>query len=142
MNPLRWRKMTWAIVIFTGLMFGWMASAGGTEVCNEYPVGSVERQNCEVGEDTGTGIGVVLLGLIWFVGFLILSVIWLMTHGQKRLCPACGKAARDGEALCRKCGYNLVAAAAGQKWDATTSGQSVAAWAGSPAPQPPMTEAQ
>ena len=30
--------------------------------------------------DIGTGIGVTLIGGLWFVGFLVLSIVWFMTR--------------------------------------------------------------
>jgi hypothetical protein len=109
MNPLRWRKMTWLIWIFTALMIAWIAAgtASNTDVCDEHPIGSSARSACEAGADVGTGIGVVLIFLLWFIGFIVLSLIWFMTRSQKRTCPVCGRDVRKGQTRCKKCGYDF-----------------------------------
>ena len=116
MNPLRWRKMTWLLVIFSGLMVAWAYFGLRGEGCSDYPVGSVDRDACEVGESIGTGIGAGLLFCIWFVGFIVLSIIWFMTRGGsnrgERLCPVCGTQTKAGQTVCKKCGYDYAAAAA------------------------------
>ena len=116
MNPLRWRKMTWLILIFTGVMIVWVYSSSRTEVCSEYALGSTDRDLCEARELIGTGIGVGLLFCVWFVGFIILSIIWFMIRGGsnrgERLCPVCSTQTKAGQTLCKKCGYDYAAAAA------------------------------
>jgi hypothetical protein len=112
MNPLRWRKMTWLILLFTGLMAAWIIGGiAAQEDCgNELP-GSVERELCETGTDIGTGIGVGALFCVWFLGFVVLSIIWFMTRHDRRLCPVCGHDVRKGQLVCKKCGYDFGAAA-------------------------------
>ena len=116
MNPLQWRKMTWLIVIFSGLMVAWAYFGLRGEVCSEYQQGTLDRDACEAGESIGTGIGAGLLFCIWFVGFIVLSLIWFMTRGgsnrSERLCPVCGTQTKAGQTLCKKCGYDYAAAAA------------------------------
>jgi predicted amidophosphoribosyltransferase len=48
---------------------------------------------------------------MWFVGFIILSIIWFMTRPTRRLCPVCGSEARKGQTICKKCGHNFARAA-------------------------------
>jgi hypothetical protein len=108
MNPLRWRKMTWAIVIFSVLMLIWaIAGAAADGGCDQYPVGSAEREGCELGEDVGTGIGVTIIFILWFIGFIILSIIWFMTRGRGRVCPHCGEDVKKGRTTCKNCGYDF-----------------------------------
>lgn len=95
MNPLRWRKMTWLILIFTVLMIAWAASAFGTA-------------------DAATAaIGSTFLFGIWFIGFIILSIIWFMTRPARRYCPACGREVKKGQTTCKKCGYDFASATTG-----------------------------
>ncbi len=35
---------------------------------------------CQAGETLGRGIGVVAIGFVWFIGFLVLSLIWFATR--------------------------------------------------------------
>jgi hypothetical protein len=115
-NPLRWRKMTWLILIFTGIMIVWAYAGTRGEECSQYAVGTSDRDFCDAGETIGTGIGVSLLFCIWFIGFIILSVIWFMSRGganrSQRLCPVCGSQTKPGQTVCKKCGYDYAAAAA------------------------------
>jgi predicted amidophosphoribosyltransferase len=85
-----WRKATWAAVIWTVLMAFWTFT-GSTATM-------------------GAGLGIVLLFLVWFVGFVVLSLIWLMSRPQQRLCPVCGEPVKKGLTVCRKCGHNFAAA--------------------------------
>jgi hypothetical protein len=109
MNPLRWRKMTWVLVLFTVLMAAWIVSALGSQ-----PACPPDVVNCEAyqaGANVGTGIGVAFLFGIWFVGFIILSIIWFMTRPARRVCPVCGTEARKGQTVCKKCGYDFAGTA-------------------------------
>jgi hypothetical protein len=112
-NPLRWRKMTWAVLVFTGLMGAWAiaAVASNSDNCDEFAVGTASRSGCDAGTTVGTGIGVGLLFCIWFLGFIILSIIWFMSRPSRRLCPVCGHDARKGQTICKKCGFDFSAPA-------------------------------
>lgn len=109
MNPLRWRKMTWAIVAFTVLMGAWIIAgiAVNNDNCDDEVVGSAARSACEAGTDIGTGIGVTALFCVWLIGFTILGVIWIVTRPARRVCPSCGHEARKGERVCRNCGFDF-----------------------------------
>jgi len=101
--------MTWLIWVFTGLMAAWIIaglSAAGDN-CDEHLQGSAERTGCEAGTVIGGGIGVSALFCVWFLGFVILSVIWFMTRPTRRICPVCGTAARKGQTTCKKCGFDF-----------------------------------
>ncbi|MDQ3540223.1 MAG: bL32 family ribosomal protein [Chloroflexota bacterium] len=104
--------MTWLIWIFTALMLIWMigGSSSNADNCNEYAIGTSSRSACEAGTDIGTGIGVALLFMIWFIGFIILSIIWFMTRPNRRTCPICGNEVKKGRTVCKKCGYDFASA--------------------------------
>lgn len=72
----RWRKATWALVIWTGLMLLWVVT-GVSAVGNMSPAGSQVEQ---AGRAVGAGIGVTFIVLIWFVGFIVLALVWLMSR--------------------------------------------------------------
>ncbi len=110
MNPLRWRKMTWTIVVFSGLMLAWIIAGTSTEVCSDYTPGTADREACELGEDIGTGIGLAAILFLWFLGFVILSIIWFMSRPRHRQCPRCGEDVKRGRTACGKCGYDFAAA--------------------------------
>ena len=118
MNPLRWRKMTWAIVVFSVLMLIWaIAGAASNPGVTEQEIqdcvadGLFTRQECEdtleTAGDVGTGIGVTIIFILWFLGFIILSIIWFMTRRRGRVCPHCGEDVKKGRTTCQNCGYDF-----------------------------------
>jgi hypothetical protein len=70
-----WRKTSWVIVIWTALFVLWLV--GGVNAANQVPVGSSAEA---AGRAIGTGIGVSLIIGLWFIGFIVLSLIWFMTR--------------------------------------------------------------
>ena len=89
MKILRWRKMTWAILAWSGLMLTWMiagtASRPSQDCATDPDVinGVISLHTCQAASDVGTGIGVVLIGFLWFVGFIVLSLVWFMSRPQR-----------------------------------------------------------
>ena len=109
MNPLRWRKMTWVLLIWVAIIIAWVAAGVNQADCeNEL------TDSSQLGCEAGTGIGVGLVILFGFLGFFVLAFIWFVTR-PKRHCPACGRDVKKGQTACRKCGFDLAAAARGQQ---------------------------
>jgi RNA polymerase subunit RPABC4/transcription elongation factor Spt4 len=106
-----WRKATWAVVIWTVLMAIWII-AGSQQTPDKTCAGETGSalDLCQSAYHLGTGIGVTLLFALWFIGFVILSLIWLMSRPDRRLCPVCGEQVKKGLTVCPKCGYNFAAA--------------------------------
>jgi hypothetical protein len=71
----RWRKATWALVIWTGLIALWLVA--GLSAVGNTPAGTEAEQ---AGRAIGAGIGVTLILFIWFIGFIVLGLIWLMSR--------------------------------------------------------------
>jgi hypothetical protein len=75
-----WRKMTWVIAIWTVLFAAWGIS-GASAVSNNC---AGETGNtlaaCQAGTAIGCGIGLTLIFMLWFVGFIILSLVWFMSR--------------------------------------------------------------
>lgn len=107
MNPLRWRKMTWALLVWTGLFTVWIIGVSALESTCAPADEFVEA--CRTGEDIGTGIALAGIILLWFVGFLVLSLVWMMSRPRHRQCPRCGEDVKKGRTACKKCGYEFVA---------------------------------
>jgi hypothetical protein len=105
----RWRLLTWAILGFTGVMgivavLSIVGAVGGSD-CGRYPDGSPERSGCEAGTVLGTGLGFGIVFCVWFVGFVILGLLWLMFRPARRPCPVCGRELRQGQQRCA-CGFD------------------------------------
>jgi hypothetical protein len=104
----RWRKATWALVIWCAIILILaIAGAAGNECADEST--ELNRSACEA----GTGIGVLLILFIGFFGFVFFSLIWLMTRPSKRQCPACGEDVRKGLRECQSCGFDFATIARG-----------------------------
>src|SRR2546423_9783446 len=102
MNPLRWRKMTWVLNIWNAIFLIWIIvgiSDRASKSC------APNDSLCVNASDTGTAIGVGLIIFLWFMGFLVLGLIWVMTRPKHRLCPRCGHDVKKGWTECRSCGY-------------------------------------
>jgi putative copper export protein len=121
----RWRKMTWAIIIWCVLILIWAIAGGASNDCGD-KARELNQSACEA----GTGIGVALILFLGFIGFVFLSLIWLMTRPKGRVCPACGTNVKGGITACPSCGHNFAAAAAGIPQPARTAPQ------GAPPPPP------
>lgn len=98
--------MTWALVAWTLVMFIWMIAGGSSADC-----GSIADEAERIGCEAGTGIGVALLFVLWFVGFMVLSAIWFMTRPRGRTCPACGETVKKGRTSCPSCAFDFAQAA-------------------------------
>jgi hypothetical protein len=107
--------MSWTLIVFTALMAAWAIGGAATadnhsKCLNDQVLG---QQTCETARDAGTAIGVALIFFLWFVGFVVLGLIWLMTRPKRRLCPACGTEAKRGVTVCSGCSFDFARAAAG-----------------------------
>lgn len=111
MNPLRWRKMTWVLNVWNVIFLIWIIGGSisgahqATKDCS-HP-GILTRQECLDASHTGTGIGVALVFFLWFLGFVVLALVWFMTRGKSRQCPHCGEDVKKGRTTCKKCGYDF-----------------------------------
>lgn len=101
------RKATWLVILWNGLIGLWVIS--GINAIKDQCEGLVGNalQTCQIGQNVGGGIGLFLIGLIWFVGFLVTGLIWLMSRPKRRLCPVCGRSVKEGEMVCRRCGHDF-----------------------------------
>lgn len=91
-----WRKATWALIIWCVLILFWII-AGASE------------SNCagDTACEAGTGIGLVIVALIGFFGFLFLSLIWFMSRPKTRSCPRCGEDVKKGRMICPSCQFDF-----------------------------------
>lgn len=100
----RWRKATWALVIWCLLILVWAIAGGGAaadDCSNE--ADQLSRNACEA----GAGIGIAIIFLIGFFGFIFFSIIWLMSRPRTRQCPRCGEDVKKGRMVCGSCNYDF-----------------------------------
>jgi hypothetical protein len=70
------RKMTWALIVWSALMLFWVIAGAGATNCGRFAPDSGERAGCEA----GAGIGIAGLIFLWFLGFVVLALVWFMTR--------------------------------------------------------------
>lgn len=71
---LRWRKMTWVLIIWCALILAWA-------------IGGAASNDCAADDDAcaaGTGLGVLVILFVGFFGFMFFAVIWFMTRPRDR----------------------------------------------------------
>lgn len=67
-----WRKATWALVLWTGLAVLWIV------------VGWQNVDTTTAGQ-VGGAIGTSIVLLIWFIGFIVLGLVWLMSRPKNNV---------------------------------------------------------
>lgn len=135
---LRWRKMTWVLWIWIALTVLFIVAANSAdenkalEECVDESGGSSAAQaGCEIGTEVASEVWTVVGVIVGLLGFFVLSIIWFMTR-PRRHCPACGRDAKKGVTVCKKCGYDFAVAAR-----AAVSPAATAAAGSMPPPPPP-----
>ena len=101
MRP-HWRKMTWVLIVWCAAILVWAVAGGAQANCT-----GAYASACQA----GTGIGIAIILLIGFVGFVFFALIWFMTRSRGRDCPACGETAKRGVTVCKHCGHDFARAA-------------------------------
>jgi hypothetical protein len=107
--------MTWVLILWCVIILIWAIAGGSSSnhqaVQNCVSGGFVSQSDCQNAANAGTGIGVALILLIGFVGFVFFSLIWFMTRPRGRTCPTCGETVKRGMTTCASCGYDFARAA-------------------------------
>jgi hypothetical protein len=75
-----WRKATWALVIWNVLMLIWLVTGIGAVGNNCAGEAGDALTACQAGTAIGAGIGVTFIIVIWFIGFIVLGLVWLMSR--------------------------------------------------------------
>lgn len=106
------RKMSWLLIVWSAAMAAWAIGAGVSANCADQTgrFANAAQAGCEAG--TGIGIGIIIL--LWFIGFVVLALIWFMTRPRRRECPVCGRDVKRGTTVCSSCGYDFAASSAVQ----------------------------
>ena len=89
---LHWRKMTWAIVVWTGGAVSWLlasaligrdAAAGCAVDSAGLATSALTRQEC-VAAAAGGGLRVIVIPLVWLLGVAVLTFVWFETRALWR----------------------------------------------------------
>lgn len=102
--------MTWALIVWCALILIWAIVGSAANNCSgqtgsQYLSAHSAQQACQA----GTGIGAVFILAVGFIGFVFLSLIWLMTRPKGRDCPVCGTTVKRGKTACPSCGHDFAA---------------------------------
>jgi len=81
----RWRKATWAILLFSGLMLVWIIGGVGAVSDNCAGKTGSALEACQAGTAIGGGIAVTFIIVIWFIGFVVLGLIWMMSRPKENV---------------------------------------------------------
>ncbi len=121
-----WRIGTYVVLIFNALMLIWVISAVASASGDATDCGTLSQETCNAARNTGTGIGVFLLIVLWAIVDIILGVIWMVTNnrnpaqsssvaptaGSTRACPFCAEPIQRAAVVCRHCGRDVLPMAA------------------------------
>ena len=86
---LHWRKMTWALVLWSGGLLAWLlfvllrpteGAAGCATDSAGVALEEITKRNCLDAAGGPTGLELVVLVGMWLVGVAVLSVIWFETR--------------------------------------------------------------
>lgn len=83
MHLPKWRKATWAIAIWSALMSLWIVVGGGSAASScssETGDGVLSASTAQDACTAGAGIGIAILMVVAFVGFVFFSLIWIMSR--------------------------------------------------------------
>jgi hypothetical protein len=85
--------MTWALVVWCTLIGVWVISAGGkaNSTAHDYCVAhetGLTLKVCEEAHHAGTGLAVLAILGFGFFGFVVLSLIWIMSRPKPEVLVA------------------------------------------------------
>ena len=93
-------------------LFGWIIIAINAYYLYAFSKGVVELSE-DGGGDAAVGIYTFMSLIIWAVINVVLYVLYRVTGGKKRECPACGKNVKKGLTVCPTCNFDFSKAASG-----------------------------
>lgn len=81
----KWRKATWTLAIWNVLMVLWLATAiGGVGPFSCADETGAALAVCEAGVSIGLRFGTSFVLIVWFIGFIVFGLTWLMSRPQHR----------------------------------------------------------
>jgi hypothetical protein len=81
------RKMTWTLIVWTVVCLIWVV-AGVHSADNQSAQYAAQHcqgfvQSCVSAGQAGSAIGAGLVVGVWFIGFIVLSLVWFMTRPRE-----------------------------------------------------------
>jgi hypothetical protein len=103
-----WRRWTWLLAAWSlaTLVTAIVLSGSISNTCDGLE--GLGLNLCTTGIVAGTAIIWTLLGVIWLIGFLLLTLVWFARRPARRLCPPYGHPVNQGDTACRACGYDFL----------------------------------
>ena len=86
--------------------FGWVIIAINGYFVYTFSKGVVEL-SADGSGDTAVGIYAFMSLIIWAVINVVFYVLYRVTGGKKRECPACGRNVKKGLTVCPSCSYDF-----------------------------------
>jgi hypothetical protein len=77
--------MTWAILAWTGVFILWAATGVGAISDQCAGLTGDELALCQAATAIGGGIGLTLIFSLWFIGFIVLAIIWFMSRPKNNV---------------------------------------------------------
>lgn len=93
-------------------LFGWFIIAINAYYLYSFSKGVVDL-SVDGSGDAAVGIYAFMSLIIWAVINVVLYVLYRVTDGKKRECPACGKNVKKGLTVCPICNFDFSKAASG-----------------------------
>jgi hypothetical protein len=76
---------SWALLIWTAVFVLWGVSGAGAVSNNCAGLSGNELSTCQAGTAIGGGIGLSLIFFLWFIGFIVLAIVWFMTRPRNNV---------------------------------------------------------
>jgi len=87
-------------------VFGWVIIAFNIYFLYAMSKGVLDISK-EGGGDTAVGLYIFMCLIVWAVLNVVLYVLYRVTGGKKRECPACGENVKKGLTICPSCTYDF-----------------------------------
>jgi hypothetical protein len=81
----KWRKATWALLVWTAIFAIWIVGGVGSVSNNCAGQTGDALTACQAGTAIGGGLAVTFILVIWFVGFVVIGLVWLMSRPKENV---------------------------------------------------------
>lgn len=77
--------MSWAILIWTALFLVWGVGGASSISNNCAGLTGNDLAACRAGTAIGGGLGLSIIFMLWFIGFVVLAIIWFATRPRSNV---------------------------------------------------------